>query len=338
MNTHFESVYGNVFELYGLTNGEYSITLKNAKNEILTNRRVTINYNNKTTTAITDGSGTIYLKTGRYDIGTTLTAVFTFNGDSSYNETTYTTQIKWGNYLNDEMCDDLDKFDTILEGWYGSDGSAKYDLDIDGLNTRDCNKNLEHECNCSPVNDYSYKNILLRNYCNDLETKGDYMAIPGGRCVCALTGVILRSKHVVSSRKCTISFDIYFGYDGSNNKVDSKQYGGHFGLMSHEENITTAEKAPLRFEVYRNNAYGIQLGGSAVGSSMAYSFAPNTWYKVDFEINGGSVKMIMYDEDGKTKGYQSFSTDTTFEGLCPYVFAFTNGTKFALRRLRVSRD
>lgn len=330
----------NLIEPYGLTNKDVLIYLKDNKERILLTKTISISYDGKNTTAVTDGNGAITLKTGRYDIGTEKTANFSFAGDSNYEASSLTLNIKWGDYLNDEQCDDLDKFDTIVEKWYAGDGTSKFPLDTDHNNWRPEDKTKIYESNSQPVNTGKYKHLLLRNYCNDLHDEGgvgEFKDETGSTyyAVYAPTGVVLRSKHIVSSLYCKISFEFQLWYNGANNSVTDTLYGVHFGLMSGDEDVTTAEKAPIRYEMYMHNNYTIMNGASAKSGSRAYRYSINTWYRVVWDIQPDKVLMTMYTMDGTIYQTENFDTTLGQRGLHPYVFAFTNGTRLYLRRLKV---
>lgn len=330
----------NLIEPYGLTNKDVLIYLKDNKDRILLTKTINISYDGKNTTAVTDGNGAITFKTGRYDIGTERTANFSFAGDTNYDASSLVLNIKWGDYLNDEQCDDLDKFDTIIEKWYAGDGTSKFPLDTDHNNWRPEDKTKIYESNSQPVNTAKFKNYLLRNYCNDLHDEGgvgEFKDETGSTyyAVYAPTGVVLRSKHIVSSLYCKISFEFQLWYNGANNSVTDTLYGVHFGLMSGDDDVTTAEKAPIRYEMYMHNNYTIMNGASAKSGSRAYRYNINTWYRVVWDIQPDKVLMTMYTMDGTVYQTENFDTTLGQSGLHPYVFAFTNGTRLYLRRLKV---
>ena len=339
-NTHFEPKKANPLTIPGLTADTVTVVLKDAFNDPLQSKNVTITYNGQTTTKKTNGEGEISLSTGKFDKDDSKTMAFSFAGDDNYNSSTYNYTINWGEYLDVDNCTDLSTFDTLLENYYASDGSAKWGLDVDGSyknNTApipgvsgspQCKKCIQGTCSTG---------VCLRLICGDLKTSGQYD--PDSESVEAPTGVVMRNKTLVTSSKCTMRFKFMIKYDGSNNKKYSSSndlIGGHLGLM--EGTATTGERSPARFEFFRRNAYFITMGGNATGSGFKGKLYPNKEYTFEFKFNDRNVTGKLFDADGNQLATESQTGSRTFENLHPYVFAFTNGTSFVMKELRIIRE
>lgn len=338
-NTHFDT--DETITIPGKTSQNITIILKNAKNNTLTGKQVTITYNEETITKTTNTDGEITISTGVNDKGVTKTMQLSFNGDTNYNSTTTTITINWGEYQNLESCDDLDAFEPILEDWYAADGTSKYGLDTNKLNnTAKCGEHA-YKINCTTIPKTSgglpkNNSTLLRTVCGDVKTL-KYVEKNGldEDGIHAFTGVIMRSKNLVTTANCTVSFKIYFKYGGGSASIADRMFGGHFGLM--DATATTAEKAPLRIEVYRRNVYTIQNGTNLQSSTLAYKIKENTKYNCVFEIKGGNVTMKISDENNTLLASKTFTSDDSFADLHPYAFAFTNDTEFILSEIKITR-
>lgn len=246
-----------------------------------------------------------------------------------------------------DTCNDLRSWATILENWYASDGSSQYGLDVNGINQGETQRERcrkyeglttpsTYKRNCSRVNDIAkskggYQHLFLRNYCNDLKTS----ATQDSAGLHAPTGVILRSKYLKTTDNCTIQFKLKYAYNGINEKTSGKEavpreFGGHFGLM--DENATTAEFAPVRLEVYRRNSYCIVDGGNLTSNRYAYSFMENVEYTVQIHVTSNKTEINVLELSGTTTFTNS---NSNFVGLCPYIFAFTNGTELIIREMKI---
>ena len=99
-----------------------------------------------------------------------------------------------------------------------------------------------------------------------------------------------------------------------------------------EETANTAENAPVRLEVYRRNSYCIIEGGNLTSNNFAYSFLENVEYTVQMHITSSRVEVKIL-ELNNTAVFNV--TNREFTGLCPYIFAFTNGTELVIREMKI---
>ena len=184
---------------------------------------------------------------------------------------------------------------------------------------------------CSKVNETSDSDVFLREYCNDLKTEAY-----SDNGLHAPTGVILRNKYLKTSNNCTIQFKLMYKYNKVNEQSGTlprpvvRLFGGHFGLIA--ENATTAELAPAKLEVYRRNAYYAIGSDGVTGARFAYSFIENTEYTIQMKINSSrmEIKILELNDSVIFNGLNQ-----SFTGLCPYIFAFTNGTELVIREMKI---
>lgn len=340
--TSIECKEGNPYEIPGDSTYKLTFTLKDSNKNTLIGKKITVNYNGTSKEYTTNNYGQVSVDSGTYVQGTTKNMVLSFGGDDNYASSTLTENLTWGQPLNREDCSNLDNFDIIYENWYASDGSSKWGLDVEGLNLLDgqaANNNDKYKNQCTPILGTNYK---LRTVCNKLVTTRSELEdlFDKENKIVAPTGVAVRSKRIKTTNKCTIKFYFKINYDKSNESYNggASNYlmAGHFGLLE-GGNITTAEKAPVRLEFYRGNAYMISEGGKAMYSNLRYKlFLPSTEYLVDLDVDGNKITVTFYNnKNERVSEPQTWTMSKSLENLHPYAFAYTNGTALVLREIEI---
>ncbi len=333
---------GNPFEIPGDSSYKLTFSLKDINKKTLLDKKINVSFNNTTKEYTTNNYGEIKVDTGEFPQGTTKNMVLTFNGDDNYETTTFTENLTWGQSLNREDCSNLDNFDIIYENWYASDGSSKWGLDVNGLNLLDgqtANNNDRYKNQCTPILNTDYK---LRVVCNKLVTNRNQLEdlFNEENKIVAPTGVAVRSKRIKTTSNCTINFYFTIKYDKSNEAYNgnSSNYlmAGHFGLLE-GGNLTTAEKAAVRLEFYRGNAYMISEGRNATYSNLRYKlFTPSQEYLVQLDILNNKITVTFYNgKNEKVSDPQTWTLSKSLENLHPYAFAYTNGTALVLREIEI---
>lgn len=340
--TSIECKEGNPYEIPGDSTYKLTFTLKDSNKNTLIGKKITVNYNGTSKEYTTNNYGQVSVDSGTYVQGTTKNMVLSFGGDDNYASSTLTENLTWGQPLNREDCSNLDNFDIIYENWYASDGSSKWGLDVEGLNLLDgqaANNNDKYKNQCTPILGTNYK---LRTVCNKLVTTRSELEdlFDKENKIVAPTGVAVRSKRIKTTNKCTIKFYFKINYDKSNEPYNggASNYlmAGHFGLLE-GGNLNTAEKAPVRLEFYRGNAYMISEGGKAMYSNLRYKlFLPSTEYLVDLDVDGNKITVTFYNgKNERVSEPQTWTMSKSLENLHPYAFAYTNGTALVLREIEI---
>ena len=204
---------------------------------------------------------------------------------------------KWTNVIIDD-CTTLATFTTMTERWY-----ASYD------------------------NYAWYGRRRMRDYCSSVYNTGRVDDADG---VTARTGVILKCDNIASNGNCDITFKLKF-----KTGRDDGGFGGHFGLV--QPDWKTAEKAPARFEFYKNpygyfNKYFIHGNDRNNVKNFKYmTFEFDKWYNMMFQVRGQYVTCKNLDTGEQYKG----DTKSNTVGLQPYIMVFLNYCEMSIRELKM---
>ena len=337
--TRFINENGTSVELQGSTSQEITMKLIDAKENLLLSKEVKVVYNNTTKIYKTNGAVEIKVDTGgkgELNKGTVKHMIFKYEGDANHKPAQdVDLEIKWGEYPDNENCDDLNAFDIMTENYYASDGSAKWGIDPN--ETREAGHTV-YKNNTTSIHGTG---VLLRTICTDLHTEGyiDEEEVS----ITAPTGVIMRSKKITTTSKCTITFTFIIKYNEANKKVAPHLFGGHFGLMedgSNGINDMLCENAPVRFEFYRKNSYVVLKNQDVVPATWRYAIEANKEYNVVMEINGKNIKVQIYDIEMNKLVKTPFECTNRqpLVDLHPYCFSFTNGTAFVMKNIKITRE